>query len=202
MNSLKNRLKDFKLSGICNSLEERLSLAKQKSMGYLEFLELLVEDEYNTRKDNSYKKRFSQSKLSSYKTIEDFDFAFQPSIDKRLINDCSTCSFISEKRNIVFIGKPGTGKTHLAIAISIKALMKGFKVLFSSCSELLYTLNASKADNTYFKKLEYYLSADLLVLDELGFKKIPSYSANDFFEIISRRYEKGSLIITTKETAD
>lgn len=200
MNVLKTRLRDFKLSGICNSLEERLSYAKEKSLAYTEFLELLMEDEYNNRRNNSYKKRFSKAKLPAYKTIEDFDFSFQPSIDKRIINDCLTCNFIKEKKNIVFIGNPGTGKTHLSIAISIKALMKGHKVLFSPVSELLHSLNASKADNSYYQKVNFYSTPDLLVLDELGFKKLPGYSADDFFEIISRRYEKGSIIITTNKS--
>lgn len=199
MNVLKTRLRDFKLSGIYNSLEERLSYAQEKSLAYPEFLELLLEDEYNNRRDNSYKKRFSKAKLPAYKTIEDFDFSFQPSIDKRIVNDCLTCNFIKEKKNIIFIGNPGTGKTHLSIALSIKALMKGYKVLFSSVSELLHNLNIAKADNSYYKKIDFYLTPDLLILDELGFKKLPGYNVDDFFEIISRRYEKGSVIITTNK---
>lgn len=200
MNTLKTRLRDFKLSGIYNSLEERLSYAKEKSMSYVEFLELLMEDEINNRNTNSYKKRYSKAKMPAHKTLEDFDLSFQPSIDKRIINDCMTCNFINEKKNIVFIGNPGTGKTHLSIAIGIKALTKGFKVLFTSVSEMLQTLNAAKADNSYYQKIDYYLTPNLLILDELGFKKLPGYSADDFFEIISKRYEKGSVIITTNKS--
>lgn len=200
MNTLKSRLRLFKLSGIYNSIEERLSFAKERSLGYIEFLELLMEDEYNNRRDNSYRKRYAMAKLSSYKTIEDFDFAFQPSIDKRAINDCLTCSFVKERQNIVFIGNPGTGKTHLAIAIGIKALMKGHKVLFTSVSEMLHNLYMSKADNSYYQKVNLYLTPDLLILDELGFRKLPGYNADDFFEVISRRYEKGSVIITTNKS--
>lgn len=199
MNTLKARLRDFKLSGIYNSLEERLSYAKEKSLAYLEFLELLMEDEYNNRRGNSYKKRYAKAKIPAHKTIEDFDFKFQSSIDKKVINDCLTCNFIREKKNIVFIGNPGTGKTHLSIAIGLKALMKGYKVLFTHVNEMLHTINASKADNTYYQKVAFYLAPDLLILDELGFKKLPGYSADDFFEIISKRYEKGSIIITTNK---
>jgi len=200
MNTLKTRLRNFKLSGIYNSLEERLSYAQDKSLAYVEFLELLMEDEYNNRRDNSYKKRYRKAKLPSHKTVEDFDFTFQPSINKKTINDCLTCSFIKEHKNIIFIGNPGTGKTHLSIAIGINALMKGYKVLFTQVSEMLNNLNAAKADNSYYQKVDYYLGHDLLILDELGFKKLPSYSADDFFEIISKKYEKSSVIITTNKS--
>ena len=200
MNTIKNKLKEFKLAGILNSIEERLSLAKDKSLSYIDFLELILDDEYRNRQNNSYTKRYAKAKFPHYKTIEEFDFSFQPSIDKRLINDFLTCNFIREKRNIVLIGNPGTGKTHLSISISIKALQKSFKVLFTSVGEMLHSLNASKADNSYFQKVGFYLAPDLLILDELGFKKLPNYSADDFFEIISKRYEKGSIIITTNKS--
>ena len=200
MQTIKNKLKDLKLAGINYSLEERLSYAKSESLSYLNFIDLLLEDEISNRKNNGYKKRYAKAKFPSHKIIENFDFSFQPSIDKKTINDCLNCNFIREKKNIVFIGDPGTGKTHLSIAIGIKALMKGFKVLFTSVAELLQNLHISKADNSYNKKVEFYLSFDLLILDELGFKKVPSYSADDFFEIISKRYEKGSIIITTNKS--
>jgi len=202
MNTLKSKLREFKLAGIYNSIEERLKYANDSKLSYTEFLELLLEDEVNSRRDNSYRKRYAKAKLPIYKTIEDFDFNFQPSIDKKTINDVLTCNFIKEKRNIVFIGNPGTGKSHLSIAIAIKALIKGYKILFTPVSEMLQNLNASKADNSYYQKVNFYLAPDLLVLDELGFKKLPNYSADDFFEIISKRYEKGSLIITTNKTFD
>ena len=200
MNMLKSRLKDFKLSGIYSTVDERLSFAKDKSFSYQEFLELLLEDEENNRRENSYKKRYSRAKLPYQKRIEDFDFSFQPSIDRRVINDFATCQFIGQKKNIIFLGEPGVGKSHLSVAIAIKALLKGHRVLFTQVSEMLQSLHQSKADNSYYKKLDYYIKPELLVLDELGFKKIPNYSADDFFEVISKRYEKGSVIITTNKS--
>ncbi len=199
MNMLKSRLKSFKLSGMYNAVDERLSFAKDKALSYQEFLELLLEDEENNRRENSYKKRYSRAKLPYLKRIEDFDFSFQPDMDRRSVNDFATCQFIQERKNIIFIGKPGVGKSHISVGIAIKALLKGHSVLFTQVSEMLQSLHQSKADNSYYKKLNYYIKPDLIILDELGFKKIPNYSADDFFEVISKRYEKGSIIITTNK---
>lgn len=199
MHLLETRLREFKLAGMAANLAERLAYANERSLAHLELLELLLEDESNSRKANSYKKRYRQAKFPAHKTIEDFDFNFQPSIDKRSFNEVMTCQFIREHRNTIFIGNPGTGKSHLAIALGIHALQKDFKVLFTSVADMLYHLHAAKADNSYYKKLNYYLAPDLLILDELGFKKLPPFSADDFFEIVARRYEKGSLIITTNK---
>ena len=200
MDTIKSRLKQFKLSGIRANLEERLSYAKESSLAYEEFLELLLEDEKNNRAHNSYKKRYAKAKLPYAKTLEDFDFSFQPSIDRRQINDCATCQFVKEAKNLIYIGPPGVGKSHLSVAIGIKALAKGYRVLFSKVSDMLQDLHFSRADNSYYSRLKYYLAPDLLILDELGFKRVPAHSADDFFEVISKRYEKGSVIITTNKT--
>ena len=109
MSNIKAILRDFKLSGIYASYEERIKYAQGKSISYEEFLEMLLEDEVNNRADNSYKKRYAKAKFPYSKNIEDFDFGFQPSIDKRIVNDICTCQFVKEKKNVVFIGPPGVG---------------------------------------------------------------------------------------------
>ena len=163
MQGAKSKLKDFKLSGIYRNLDERLSYAQDKSLSYLEFLTLLLEDEKNNRQENSYRKRYSSARLPAMKLIEDFDFSFQPSIDKRTINDCITCQFIRDRGNIIFIGNPGTGKIHLAIGIAIKAVVKGYKVLYAQVSQMLQQLNFGRADNSYYQRLDYYLKLELLI---------------------------------------
>jgi DNA replication protein DnaC len=117
-------------------------------------------------------------------------------------NDGIICQFIKERRNIIFIGNPGTSKTHLAIGIAIKVLLKGYKMLFTQVSQMLQELNFSRTDNSYYQRLDDYLRPDLLILDELGFKRLPGYSADDFFGVIARRCEKGSLLITTNKSFD
>ena len=132
MNIIKSKLKEFKLSGIYHSIEDRLKYAKDNSLSYYDFLEIILDDESNSRRDNSYKKRYYRAKLPAHKTIKDFDFSFQPSIDKKLVNDFLTCQFIREKRNIVFIGNPGTGKTHISKAIATEVNMSFIEVKTSN----------------------------------------------------------------------
>jgi len=202
MQTIYKRLKEFKLSGMASGLEERIAYANLKKLSYQELLELLCEDEFNSRRDNNYKRRYSSAKLPAHKKLEDFDFNFQTSLDARQINDVATCKFIADKHNVVLIGDSGTGKTHLAIAFAIKALAKEYKVFFTSVSDMLYNLHISKADNSYHKKLQQLISYDLLILDELGFKSLPKYSTDDFFNVISKRYENKATIITTNKNFD
>ena len=199
MQNLLNDLRNFKLSGMVNSLSERLSYAQNNKLGYQEFLSLLCEDERSNRRDNNYRRRKNAAKLPVSKRIEDFDFAFQPSIDAKLINDLAVCGYIKNKENVILIGDSGTGKTHLAIALANQALGREYSVYFTTVSEMLYNLHIAKADNSYHKKLKQLVDYDLLILDELGFKQLPKYSADDFFNVISKRYESKSTIITTNK---
>lgn len=199
MQTLLKTLREFKLAGMASSLEERLVYAMANKLSYQELLELLCEDEKTNRKDNSYQKRKAAAKLPSLKRLEDFDFSFQPSINQKIINDLALCQFIGKKENIILIGASGTGKTHLAISFAVKALARDYSVYFTTVSDLLYNLHIAKADNSYHKKLKQLVNYDLLVLDELGFKQLPKYSSDDFFSIISKRYENKSTIITTNK---
>lgn len=197
MEALKTQLRTLKLCSMVDGLEMRNKHALENQISYLEFLELLVEDEFVRRQSNSYQNRLRDSKLHSQKILDTYDFSFQPELDKRMVYELASCRFIEQKSNIIFMGKPGVGKTHLAHAIGLEAIKKGKKVLFVHTNELMEKLYASRADGSYHYTMQKYLKPDLLILDELGFKKMPQYGMDDFFEIIRHRYETGSLIITT-----
>lgn len=199
MQELVNDLRSFKLSGMVSSLSDRLHYAQNNKLGYQEFLSLLCEDERSNRRDNNYKRRVNAAKLPANKNLEAFDFTFQPSIDAKIINDLAICKYIDVGENVIFIGDSGTGKSHLAIGLANKALAREYSVYFTTVSDMLYNLHIAKADNSYHKKIKQLISYDLLILDELGFKQLPKYSADDFFTVIAKRYENKSTIITTNK---
>ncbi|GAB6163114.1 hypothetical protein JCM12298_22740 [Desulfothermus naphthae] len=130
MNQLKKKIQNLKLSGIVKTLESRNKYAIENQLSYIDFLELLIEDEYANRCSNSYNKRLNKSKLDTSKTIETYDFTYQPELNKKEILDLASCRFIQEN---IFMGNPSGGKTHLANALKIEALKQGSKVIFCSC---------------------------------------------------------------------
>lgn len=190
-------LREFKLSGMINALEIRVKQAEDDNLGYTEFLSLLLEDEVNRRADNRKSKLYRSAKLPFEKGIEDFDFSFQPSVKKQEILEFATCRFLEKRENLIFIGQPGTGKTHLSVALALEALGRGKTVLFTTVWDMINVLQQSRADYSYQRKIQLYLKPDLLILDELGYRSMAESTVEDFFEIVSKRYEKGSIIITS-----
>jgi DNA replication protein DnaC len=200
IHDLAKRLREFKLSGMVDTLEIRLKQATEENLAYSEFFAMLVEDEVSKRTDNKRNRLYRKAKLPFEKGIEDFDFSFQPSIKKQAITELTTCRFIEKKTNIVFIGQPGTGKTHLSVALGLAALGRGKTVLFTTLWDMITTLQQSRADYTYEKKINAYAQPDLLILDELGYPSMATSTVEDFYAVVSRRYEKGSIIITSNRT--
>jgi len=197
MKNIVSYLKDFRLEGIVKTYELRLSEAGEKNLSHREFMEVILEDERTNRETNRKKRMYSIAHFPYQKYMEDFDFTFQPELKKGAILNLATGSFIPKGENIVLIGQPGTGKTHLSIALGLKALSYGYTCLFTTVWDMITTLQSSRADMTYKKKIEYYTKPDLLILDELGYRSMGETTVEDFFEVVSRRYEKKSTIITS-----
>lgn len=194
-----DRLKSMHLSGIAKSCDMRIEQAIREKLSYQEFLDLLLSDEVNNRTNNGNNRRMQRSRFPSQKSIEEFDFNAQPSVNRQHIYQLGTCEFVRKKENITFIGKPGTGKTHLSIAIGVKAVLQGYTVLFTTLSDMLDDLFMSRADNSFHRRLASYILPDLLIIDELGLRKLNQTSVDDFYEVIAKRYEKKSTIITSNK---
>lgn len=199
---LQDKLKKLHFSGIIKTADMRIEQAIHEKLSYQEFLELLINDELMNRTNNGNKRRMQQAKFPQLKTLEKFNFNYQPSINRQTIYHLGTCEFIRKKENIAFIGPPGTGKTHLAIAIGTKAVVKGYSVLFTTLNDMLDDLYISRADNSFSQRLKKYTQCDLLIIDELGLKKLNQTSVDDFYEVIAKRYEQHSTIITSNKTLD
>jgi DNA replication protein DnaC len=198
--TLDQKLKSLHLSGIRKTLDLRIEQAIRDQLSYAEFMEIIVHDEIVNRTNNGNHKRMQQAHFPQHKTIEEFNFNYQISINRQTIYSLGTCEFIRKKENIAFIGPPGTGKTHLAIAIGIKAVIQGYSVYFSTVNDMLDDLFMSRADNSYHQKLRKYAQVDLLILDELGLKKLNQTSVDDFYEVMAKRYERCSTIVTSNKT--
>lgn len=197
MQALEDKLKYLRLSAMRASLSTRNQYAMEHQLSYLEFFEMLVEDECANRKSNAVRQRLLKSKLKANKTLDNYDFSFQPELDKKLIQELMGCRFIAENRNIIFMGKPGVGKTHLANAIGMQALLQGYNVLFAHTHTLLDKLQQGRLDGSHRRLLSQASSVDLLILDELGFRAMPPNCLDDFFELIRARYENKPTIFTS-----
>lgn len=197
MQHLESSLKLLRLHGMRTSLPERLRYALDQKLSYPDFLQLLLEDELAARNGTGYQRRLKQSRLQPHKRLDTYEFWRQPQLDTALISELATTRFISNKQNIVLMGKPGVGKTHLANALGLKAIEQGFKVLFIHANELTDELQRSRATETYHRVHKKLTGYDLLVIDELGFRSFSAKGTDDFFEVIRRRYECRSTIVTT-----
>jgi DNA replication protein DnaC len=194
-------LKKLRMSGVLQSLELRIRQAVEDNLSHEEFLVRLLSDEVNRRDSKHLEQRVRRAAFESHKTIEDFDFHFNPDIPKARIIDLATCTFVDRRENVLLVGRTGTGKSHIAQALGQRACRAGHHVLFSPAMDMLKQLRAGRADGSYDRRLARFTGVDVLILDDLGLKPLAIDEATDLYEIIRLRYQRGSLILTSNRDA-
>lgn len=195
--SLRTALVRLRLSGLAQSLEVRLQEAVGHQLGHTEFLELILQDELAVRNQRLLARRTKAAGFRDQKTLEDFDWQFNPSIKRKQIFDLATGRFVREARDVLLIGPPGTGKSHLAQALGHQAIRAGLTVLYRSIFDLARDFLHDEALAGQDKTLERYLRPDLLIIDDMGMKQLPKRSGEYLFEIVMRRYQVRSTLMTS-----
>jgi len=196
-NTLMQSARQLRLSGLLASLELRLSEAQTHQLPHAQFLELVFQDELNVRHQRQIERHRAQASFRETRTLEDFDWSFNPSIKRAQIYELATGQFIRQKRDLLFIGPPGVGKSHLAQAIGLHAIKAGFQVLYRSIFDLVRELQAEASPIQLERTLSAYLKPELLIIDDMGLKTLPPKAGEILLEIILRRYENRSTIMTS-----
>lgn len=194
---LRENLKELKLSAMAKNLEVQLRQAKDGRISYEEFLLEATTSELASRKENRLARRIREAKFPILKPLEAFDPDSAPELDYRLIRELSQGGYIKERRNVIFLGKSGTGKTHLATALGIEACKNDCATRFVPCYQLANELIEAREERTLQRLLLKYARSDLLILDELGYIPFSKEGAELLFQVLAERHEKGAVIITT-----
>lgn len=187
----------LRLSGLLPSLELRLQEATTHQLPHEQFLELVLQDELNVRQQRVIEKRTKAAGFRDHKTLEDFDWTFNPAIKRQQMYELASGQFIRQRRDILLVGPPGLGKSHLAQAIGYQIIKAGFQVFYCSIFDLVHHLQAEQSPAQLDRTLSHYLKPDLLVIDDMGLKILPAKSGEVLFEIIMRRYENRSTLMTS-----
>ena len=194
---LASTLHQLRLSGLAQSLDVRLEEAAGHKLSHLEFLELILQDELLVRQQRQIDRRVKAADFRELKPLDDFDFAFNPSIKRAQVFDLATCRFIREARDVLLVGPPGTGKSFLAQAIGYQAIKQGHLVLYRSILDMVRDFLQDEVLESQDRLLNKYLKPDLLIVDDMGMKNLPRRSGEVLFEIVMRRYETRSTMMTS-----
>ncbi len=190
-------LKKLRMSGVLDSFELRLQEATEDDLGHQEFLYRLLKDEVERRDAKQLELRVRRANFENQKTLEDFDFHFNPEIPKAKVLDLATCNFVNRKENVLLLGGTGVGKSHIAQALGHRACRLGHRALFISAQEMMKQLRAGRGDGTYDKRLIKMTDVDLLIVDDLGLRRLDHAEQMDLYEVIRLRYERGATILTS-----
>ncbi len=194
---LRENLKKLRLSGLAENLEVRFQEARASRLGYDEFLELILQDEMVTRENRAIQRRIKAASFRELKTLDDFDWEFNRSIKRKQIFDLATGNFLQNARGILLSGPPGTGKSHIAQSIGMALIRSGRTVLYRSIFDAVRDLMHDEAFEGHNRVMMKYLKVDLLILDDIGIKTLPKRSGEFLFEIIMRRHELRSTMMTS-----
>lgn len=196
---IKQNLELLKMNNTLEILDNYLEQAIHNQTNIVEVLDHILSNEAREKKKRAVENQITMSGFPFRKTMDMFDFSFQPSIDKNQIDELCTMRFVENKENVVFLGTPGVGKTHLAVALGIKAAGNRYSTYYISCSNLIEQLNKAHFENRLAERLKHFAKYKVLIIDEIGYLPMDIQGANLFFQLIARRYEKNSTILTSNK---
>lgn len=197
---LQEQMQSLKLVRAAAELPTLLQEASKREISYVEFLQELVDRELVAKQERHTQMKTVMARFPFHKTLESFDFKFQPSIDVKAIKELTTGRFIADADNVLLLGPPGVGKTHLAVGIGLKACALGHRTVFTTAAGLIGSLARAHQESRLEEKIKLLVQPKLLIIDEIGYLPIERLGANLFFQLVSRRYEKGSILLTSNQS--